>query len=357
MKRKACILIALFSVLALQGQYVYYDASVFPVLGKATEQTATRYERLPDSLRTVSRPPLWELGQNSAGLAVRFRSNSTAIAARWDVLLNRTMNHMTAAGIKGLDLYCLEDGKWIFVNSGRPGAGKHSEATIVSNMQAVDREYMLYLSLYDGVTALEIGVDSLASIGQPQVDLPVRNKPVVCYGTSILQGGCATRPGMAHTSILSRRFNREFINLGFSGNAKLDYEIAEVIAGVDASLYILDFVPNATVDEMNEKAIRFYSIIRNRRPNVPIIFVEDPLFTPIRFDRRMAEEVLRKNETIHRIVKELQDRGDKRICLLSSNDMLGHDGEATVDGIHFTDLGFVRYAELLYPVIKRHIEK
>jgi hypothetical protein len=94
MKKVAGVLVVLFTVLSLHGQYVYYDASAFPVWGKATEQTATRYERLPDSLRTISRPPLWELGQNSAGLSVRFRSNSTAIAARWDVLLNRNMNQL-----------------------------------------------------------------------------------------------------------------------------------------------------------------------------------------------------------------------------------------------------------------------
>lgn len=83
-------------------QIVYHDASAFPLLGKATKTTLTRYERLPDSLRNISRKPLWELGRNSAGLAVRFRSNSTRIAAKWEVLLNRNMNHMTPTGIKGL---------------------------------------------------------------------------------------------------------------------------------------------------------------------------------------------------------------------------------------------------------------
>jgi len=355
MKKTTCILVTLFTVLSLQGQHVFYDASAFPVLGKATEQTATRYERLPDSLRTIIRQPLWELGQNSAGLSIRFRSNSTSIAARWDVFLNRNMNHMTATGIKGLDLYSLEDGEWVFVNSGRP-TGQHNEAVIISNMSAVDREYMLFLPLYDGVTALAIGVDSLATIGQPKTDLPVRTKPVVAYGTSITQGGCATRPGMAHSNILSRWLNRELINLGFSGNGRLDYEIAEVIADVDASLYILDFVPNATVDETNEKTVRFYSIIRNRRPDTPILFVENPLFTHLRFDQQAAEGIRIKNETIRRIVEELQAKGDSRVFLLSSQGMLGNDGEATVDGIHFTDLGFLRYAELLYPVIKQMVK-
>jgi hypothetical protein len=356
MKRKIVVSMAcLLATVSLRGQYAYYDAAAFPVWGKATEATATRYERLPDSLRTLLRPALWELGQNSAGLAVRFRSASTAIAARWEVLLNRSMNHMTDTGIKGLDLYCLEEGEWVFVNSGRP-TGKRNEATIISRMTPKEREYMLYLPLYDGLTSLDIGIDSLASIAGPAVDAPVRRKPVVCYGTSILQGGCASRPGMAHSNILSRWLNREFINLGFSGNGRLDYELAEVMAEVDASLYVLDFVPNATVEEMEEHLVRFYSILRERRPEAPMLFVENPLFPPMRFDRQMAEEVQRKNETIRQMVQRLQEAGDGNISLLSSQQMLGDDGEATVDGIHFTDLGFVRYAELLYPVIRKWLE-
>lgn len=346
----------LFCTLALKGQLVYHDASAFPLLGKATQRSATRYERLPDSLRNVSRKPLWGLGQNSAGLALRFRSNSTTIAAKWEVLLNRNMNHMTPTGIKGLDLYCLQDGKWVFVNSGRP-SGKVNEATIISHMKPEEREYMLYLPLYDGVTSLSIGVDSLAEISQPQVNLPVRAKPVVFYGTSILQGGCASRPGMAHTNIISRWLNRECINLGFSGNALLDLEIAEVVAGVDASVFVLDFVPNANVQQMKERADKFYTIIRNRHPDTPVIFLEDPVFTHTRFDQRIAREVAKKNQTIQAVFQSLKKRGEKNIYMIPSKDMLGHDGEATVDGVHFTDLGMMRYAELVCPVIKKCIRQ
>ena len=150
-------LLCLLLAISANAQIVYHDASAFPLLGKATETTLTRYERLPDSLRNISRKPLWELGRNSAGLAVRFRSNSTRIAAKWEVLLNRNMNHMTPTGIKGLDLYCLQDGKWLFAGSGRP-QGKVNEATIVKDMLPEEREYLLFLSLYDGVTSLSIGI-------------------------------------------------------------------------------------------------------------------------------------------------------------------------------------------------------
>lgn len=337
-----------------QAQLVYQDASAFPLLGKATDATLTRYERLPASLENVSRKALWDLGRCSAGLALRFRSNSTRIAAKWEVLFNRSMNHMTPTGIKGLDLYCLQDGKWVFAGSGRP-QGKVNEATIVKNMDAEEREYLLYLSLYDGVTSLSIGVDSLSSISGPAVNLPVRTKPVVFYGTSILQGGCASRPGMAHTNILERWLNRECINLGFSGNALLDLEIAEVAAGVDASMFVLDFLPNATLEQMKERAEKFYSIIRAKHPDTPILFVEDPIFTHSRFDKKVAQEVKDKNETLAGILSSLKKKGEKNIYFLSSKDIIGHDGEATVDGVHFTDLGFMRYAEVLYPVIKKRM--
>ena len=337
------------------AQIVYHDAAAFPLLGKATEATVTRYERLPESLQNVSRKPLWELGRNSAGLAVRFRSNSTCIAAKWEVRNNASMNHMTPTGIKGLDLYCLQDGKWIFAGSGRP-QGKVNRATIVKNMLPEEREYLLYLSLYDGVTSLAVGVDSLSEIDRPAVDLPVCEKPVVFYGTSILQGGCASRPGMAHTNILERWLQRECINLGFSGNALLDLEIAEVMAVVDASMFVLDFVPNATVEQMKERADKFYTIIRSKHPDTPILFVDDPIFTHSPFDTKIAKEVKDKNETLTAFFQSLKQRGEKNIYFLSSRDIIGHDGEATVDGIHFTDLGFMRYAEVLYPIIKRRIK-
>lgn len=353
---KNCISILflfLWVSLMAHAQLVYHNADAFPLLGKSTERTLTRYERLPDTLQHISRPPLWELGRNSAGLAVRFRSNSMTIAARWTVRGNVSMNHMTPTGIKGLDLYCLTaDGKWIFAGSGRP-QGQVNKSVIVTNMLPADREYLLYLPLYDGVTSLEIGVDSLSMIGMPEVNLPLCSKPLVFYGSSILQGGCASRPGMAHTNILERWLNRECINLGFSGNALLDLEIAEVMAAVDASVFILDFAPNATVQQMRERAVSFYSIIRARHPDTPILFVEDPLFTHSPFDTKIAREIKEKNEMLCSIFRELKQRGERHIYYLSSKDIIGHDGEATVDGIHFTDLGFMRYAKVLHPLLER----
>src|SRR3546814_867423 len=151
-----------------------------------------------------------------------------------------------------------------------------NEALIIANMDTTYKEFMLYFPLYDGVVDLQIGVDSLAILAPPSIALPVADKPVVCYGTSIQQGGCASRPGMAHLNILSRWFNREFVNLGFSGNAKLDYEIAELIGDRDASLIVLDFMPNVNVQLIEERLEKFYRIVRRKAPHTTILFVKIP---------------------------------------------------------------------------------
>lgn len=338
------------------AQIVYHDAGNFPLLGKATDATTERYVRLPDSLQSVCREPLWYLSRNSAGMSVRFRTNSTQIGLKWESLNNFHMDHMADVGVRGLDLY-VWDAKakcWRFINSARPQL-KQSEYQVVGCMTPVMREYMVNLSLYDGVSSLAIGVDSLSVIEQPQLDLPRRDKPVVMYGTSILQGGCASRPGMAHTNILSRRLNRECINLGFSGNAFLDYEVAEVMAAVDAGAYVLDFVPNVTVEQMEERMDKFYRIIREKHPDTPIIFVEDPIFTSTHYDAKGAESLSRLNTTFRRKFKALK-KTEKHIYYVSSKHFIGEDREGTVDAIHFTDLGMMRYADVLYPLLKRVVD-
>lgn len=332
---------------------VYTDASVFPLYGKVSEQTNERYERLPSSLEGVSREPVWYLGRHSAGLFIRFRSNSTSIHARWESTFNNTMTHMTDTGTKGLDLYALVDGEWRHVCSAQP-QGKKSERCIIANMDPVEREYMLYLSLYDGVKSLEIGVDEGSMLDLPAVDRPSREKPVVMYGTSILQGGCANRPGMAHTNIIGRRLDKEVINLGFSGNALLDMEIAELMASVeDPGLYVLDYVPNASAQAIDEVGEQFFRIIRDAHPEVPVVFIEDVIFPHTIFDNKILEEVTKKNVAQKRLFKKLKKSGEKRIYYISAEGMIGDDGEATVDAIHFTDLGAMRYVDHVLPVIKR----
>lgn len=332
---------------------VYTDAAQFPLYGKVTENTSERYGRLPQSFEGVVRKPIWRLGSNSAGLFIRFRTNSTSVHLRWTPKRDYTMTHMTDTGTKGLDLYCLTEDGWRYVRCGKPN-GKTSTMKAIENMTKEDREFMLYLSLYDGVSSLEIGVDPDAYIEQPQVDSPRTGNPIVMYGTSILQGGCANRPGMAHTNILGRWLDREIINLGFSGNAYLDVEIAEYIATVEnPSLIVLDYAPNCTAEMIDEKAEKFFRIVRDAHPDVPVIIVESPMYAHAMFDTKAHDVIVRKNEAQERLYKKLKKAGEKKLYYVDSKGMIGDDMEATVDGTHFTDLGMMRYAKHIFPTMKK----
>lgn len=333
---------------------VYVDASAFPVYGKISEETNGRYERLPARLEGVSRKAVWTRGRHSSGLYIRFRSNSTSIHAKWESLFNNTYNHMTDICTKGLDLYALVDGEWRFVAPGRPSADGVSTFTITKNMTPVDREFMLYLSMYDGVKSIEIGVDKGAYIEQPAVNSPSQEKPIVMYGSSILQGGCASRPGMAFTNIIARRTDRTVFNLGFSGNALLDMEIAELMASVkDPGVFVLDYVPNAKAERIREAGEEFFRIIRKTHPDVPIIFVEDSYVPRTEFNTKNYEDIYSRNQEQKALFKRLKKAGEKNIYYVPAEGMIGYDGEATVDARHFTDIGNVRYVEHIMPIIRK----
>lgn len=338
----------------IYAQVIYYDASCFPLYGKCEARGMERYNRFPDTLQQISRKPLWELSTNSAGLAVRFRSNSSAIYARWVLKYNNHMNHMADTGVKGLDLYCWKNGEWVYVNVGRP-FGKFNEGKIIGNMTPDWREYMLYLPLYDGIDSLAIGIDNGAQIAQPAMEVPRRNKPVVLYGTSILQGACASRPGMAYTNILGRMLGVETINLGFSGNAFLDLEVADLMALVDASVFVIDCVPNASVEMMEKNLYEFYRRLRTVHPRTPVVFIEDPVFTHAAFDNQMDEEIKRKNATLYKLYQKMKKDGEPFIAFIGLKDFFSSHNDATVDGIHFTDVGMEAYAKLLYKHLRKYM--
>ena len=227
MRHLLTILLFCLSQLSLSAQTRYVDLLHFDLIGKATTHTLTPYDRLPDTLQHRIRKPLWDLSRNTAGLSVRFRSNSTAISLKWENLNGFHMDHMTDIGVRGFDLYARQsDGTWHFAGVARVRSGKEGNSIIVKNMTPEWREYMLFLPLYDGVVKAAIGIDSTASIEKALVNDPITQQPIVFYGTSIMQGGCASRPGMAYTNILQRRLHRACVNLGFSGN---DYMVVKTI--------------------------------------------------------------------------------------------------------------------------------
>ena len=253
---KKLILLLLFIPLVSFGQessltsseITYYGKDFFRLEGTVISDSLkeNRYDRLPLSYKNIVRKPVWNLSKSSAGLSIRFLSNSTTVSVKWKILNDLTMNHMAETGIKGVDLYYKNENGWQYVNTGRP-QGIDNEYILVDNMTEKLREFKIFLPLYDGVENIEVGINSTSFIEKVKKST---RKPIIFYGTSITQGGCASRPGMAHTNIISRKLDIDVINFGFSGNGRMEEPIAKLISESDPMFYVIECMPNMLPLEM-----------------------------------------------------------------------------------------------------------
>ena len=349
--KKLLILVALFVSISVFAQKIdelkFTDAKELMLLGKAFTETESYYSRLPMSGKNEFRKDLWDIAKSSAGLAVRFSSNCTAIGAKWTILNNSSMSHMASTGIKGIDLYTLENGTWFFIGTVKP-VGKENSAVFIRNMTKKQREFIAYLPLYDGTVSLSFGVDSLSTIGMPQNDVLVKKddgRAILFYGTSITQGGCASRPGMGYTAIVGRMLQRETINLGFSGNGRLDKSMAKAISQTNTGTVVLDCLPNCTPQIVRDSAYTFIKMILTAKPAVKIYMVENPVFTFTIFDQVVAAETKEENLVWHSVYDKLRKEKYNNVFYIPGKNLAGTDCEATVDGYHMTDLGFMRYSK------------
>jgi len=332
------------------GGLKWHDIRDWGVEGKAWADTERPFDRLPARAKAKVRPAVWGLSRHSAGMCVRFATDATAISARWTLLSpNLAMNHMPATGVSGLDLYARDPaGHWRWLAVGRP-RGVTTQARLVAGLPPGKRAYTLYLPLYNGVKSVQIGLAPGAAV-EPLP--PRKTKPMVFYGTSILQGGCASRPGMAHTAILGRRLDRAVVNLGFSGNGTMDPEVAELMAELDACVFVVDCLPNMAADAVAARTGPLVRTLRAKHAATPIVLVEDRTYSAA----WLLPSLRRRNETSRSALRKAFDAlvaaGVQRLHLVQGGPLLGDDGEATVDGSHPTDLGFVRMADALEPVLK-----
>jgi hypothetical protein len=336
-------------------ELTWTDASALTVEGRGWKDTAEFFNRFPAKAKGVVEDGLYASGRCSAGMVVRFESDSPEIHVKWNLTGDTlAMYHMPATGVSGVDLYVRLNGAWRWLALGIP-AKKDNESVLVQGLPKENREYALYLPLYNGVTSVEIGVPSGSSIGRaaPRTrDI----RPVVFYGSSILQGGCASRPGMAYPSIIGRRLDIPTINLGFSGRGKCEHEVADLLADLDPELYVIDCMPNMTPDMIDDRIHYLLKQLREKHPTTPVILVEQ---APHRSAYVMDAESRRgnsKNLILAKVYKDVTKSWGRRLYYVKGAGLLGSDGEGTVDGVHATDLGFQRMADMLTPVIRKVLD-
>ena len=374
MKYFLLVLISSFSVLAFSQEIetiktdstvIYYGREHFLIEGTAIADSLKEspYDRLPISYKEKVREPVWDLSKASAGITVRFHSNSTSINLKWTVLNDLDMPHMASTGIKGIDLYTKYNNKWRYVTTAGALVGLKTyqnksipadsinEYELIKNMSPDFREYKLFLPLYDGVTKLEVGIDSRASIEKASPN-PV--KPIVFYGTSITQGGCASRPGMAHTNIISRKLDVDCINYGFSGNGRMETPIVKLISEIDAHFYVIECMQNMDSEQVSERVRPLVDMIRTNHPFTPIVLVENMMYTMAFLDQTIKTRLIQENAALKNEYDKIIKSDIPNIFYIKDNKDFLLDNEGTVDGVHLTDLGFLRYADYLIENFKKN---
>ena len=336
----------------------------FPVIeGQAwSSEVANPYDRFPARAEKTLNPNVWNISHSSAGLYIKFKTNASDIVVRYVVQNKGTfaMNHMPATGVSGIDLYAIDhSGKWVWAQ------GKFSFGDTIeyhfSNLEVDhvfagrESEYRLFLPLYNAIQWMQVGVP----VDKNFAAMPLNpEKPIVVYGTSIAQGACATRPGLAWAAILERKLDRPLINLGFSGSGKLETSVIDLMNEIDAKLYVLDCMPNLTAgagfsdDEVKKRIIAAVKLLQQKHSSIPILLVEHSCGNTLSIiDTAKHNEYERVNDVLRNTFTELKNKGTKNIYLLGNKD-IDLDIDATVDGLHPNDIGMRKYADAYEKIIR-----
>ena len=310
----------------------------FRIYGLWRTEKGKSFLRMPEEVAAAANDGVNWLNHHTAGGRIRFRTDSQVIAIKAVMPDNATMPHITMLGQSGFDLYASDAGKYAYAGSFMPGGRDHGYSTY-RQTDGKMHTYTVNMPLYDPVEEVYIGLDESAQIEEPEPYAV--EAPVVYYGSSITQGGCASRPGNAYQAMISRRLDADFVNLGFSGSARGEQAISDYLASLDASVFVCDYDHNApSADHLEATHRSLYETYRAARPSTPVVFVSKPDFHPGTEDERRREIILST-------YRYALDSGDKKVLFVDGAHLF--DGEfadsCTVDGCHPNDLGFFRMAQ------------
>lgn len=353
-------LISLFvtSFCFAQTRWVNPMHAGFPVLQNQgwTSEIGQTYSRLPDRAQALVRKPVWDLSRNSAGLAIHFYTNASQIQIRYQVAnANYAMNHMPATGVSGIDLYAVDsDGRWHLATEGfsfKDTITYTFNNLIQSTYHKKGFEYRLLLPLYNTVKWLEIGTPDSAVL---QFIPVLAEKPIIVYGTSIAQGACASRPGMAWTNILSRQLDYPVINLGFSGNGPFEKELVDLINEQETCVYIFDCLPNMgnlSSEEIYSRVVNGVKTLRNKH-STPILLTDHVGYVNDETNANTRASWQRMNEAQKKAFHTLLQQGVSNLFYLEK-DSIRFPQDGNTDYIHPNDWGMLVYAEAYSKMIRR----
>jgi lysophospholipase L1-like esterase len=340
----------------MSEQWQWTDARELCVEGQGWTDTKGPFERLPARAEGRVRDPVWLLSRHCAGVSVDFETDAPAVRARWnlsDPVVGAVSTPVLAAN--GLDFYIRTPGAaWRWVGVTKEILGQQAEASLTPWGALVPgrKRCRVYLPLCNSMVTLEIGVPEGATVKA----LPRRTgKPIAYYGTSIVHGIGVSRPGMSHVAILGRRLDYPILNLGFSGNAVMEPEVADLLAELDPVLYVLDPVPNMQAALIEERAEAFVQRLAQARPGTPIVLIEDRGYPAGWITPSAADDNRSRRAAFKRAFARLTAAAIGPLHYIEGDALLGIDGDGTIDGSHPNDLGACRMADALEPVLRRWV--
>ena len=330
---------------------VFFDVkdAPFSVHGIFLKEKGKRFLRMPAEVAKATSDDVAWNNECTAGGRIRFRTDSPYIAIKAVMPASPPMPHMTRLGQSGFDVYISDKGKCLYSTSLIPSFGQPGFETYKPTDGKM-HTYTIYMPLYDAVDEVYIGLARGSELESAE-EYGIK-KPFLYYGSSITQGGCASRPGNAYQAMISRRFDADFVNLGFSGSAKGEKAMREYLATLDCTVFICDFDHNAQSGAELEATHRpLYEAYRNLHPDTPIVFVSRPDFYPV-------PEDIKRREVVIATYEYALSAGDKKVLFVDGKHLF--DGEfadsCTVDGCHPNDLGFFRMAQKIGDVIEEALK-
>ena len=348
-----------------EPELAWHDVANWGVEGRGwSDNFENAYDRLPARAKEKVEAGVWSYGRNSAGLSADFYTDASEIHVRYRLTSTNlsAFPDVSNTPASGVDLYVAFDGidgsgasqlTWRWIGANKPRTRDVNDV-LAKGMTTGRRLYRLYLPLYNGVEKIEVGVPQNSSFEPVR---PRRDKPIVFYGTSITQGGVASRSGLAFPSILGRRLNRPIVNLGFCGYGRMEPELAQLVAEIDARVYVIDALQNLPIDQVVQRARGFVASLRRDHPRTPILLVEFGDHPTKDIFPAEAAKHAKLNAALRLVYDELTRAGDQHLHYLEGGPLLGSDGEATGDGLHPNAIGMLRYADAYEPVLREILKQ